>query len=109
MNHANMIFGSTQAPEAPTSARGNEGWSRKINTIEVIDNRIYFYAEIYREDILSLNRQLRELRSSLIRDRLTREINDVKIFYTSKVTAETSLPACRQWMKYSRWEKKFQL
>ena len=45
---------------------------RKINTCEVIDNRIYFYSEIEREDILRLNRELRDISNRMV----TRCINE---------------------------------
>jgi len=53
---------------------------RKINTCEVIDNRIYFYSEIEREDILNLNKSIRECSNSLIVRSINEEINDQKIF-----------------------------
>ena len=61
-----LFFGETNKEEEML-VTGGETTSRKITTVEVIDNRIYFYSEIYREDILNLNRTLRQTANDLIR------------------------------------------
>jgi hypothetical protein len=41
-------------------------FNRKINTCETVDNRIYFYSEIEREDILELTRDIKSLENDLL-------------------------------------------
>uniref|UniRef100_A0A6M3LNC3 Putative protease n=1 Tax=viral metagenome TaxID=1070528 RepID=A0A6M3LNC3_9ZZZZ len=59
----NYIYGSSNV-NAPNNQE-SPSW-RKVNTCEVIDNRIYFYSEIEREDILRLNRELRQISNQMV-------------------------------------------
>lgn len=45
------------------------GEFREPAYLETIDNKIYFYAEIYRDKVLQLNRKIRELNNSMIRQK----------------------------------------
>lgn len=45
------------------------GEYREPAYLETVDNKIYFYAEIYRDKVLQLNRKIRELNNSMSRQK----------------------------------------
>jgi len=51
-------------PDAPRA-----DYYREPAYLETVDNKIYFYAEIYRDKVLQLNRKIKELNNSLTRQR----------------------------------------
>jgi len=49
--------------------------------LETIDNKIYFYAEIYRDKVLQLNRKIRELNNSMSRQKVQLSLQeDIPIY-----------------------------
>jgi len=55
--------------------------SKEPAYLETVDNKIYFYAEIYRDKVLQLNKKIRELNNSMCRqkDQLNLE-EDIPIY-----------------------------
>jgi len=48
--------------------------------VETIQNRIYFYSEIYRDTVLQLNRRLRELNNQLLVEATTQDRQTANIY-----------------------------
>ena len=51
--------GNTEAPEPEEEKHGREILVAEPKSLEIVENRIYFYSEIDRETVLNLNRHLR--------------------------------------------------
>lgn len=68
--HPSKILWGEDTPQLPASGQNNSPRAIEImkdpSFIETVSNRIYFYSEIYRSEILQLNRRLRELNNDLL-------------------------------------------
>ena len=79
MNIVNRKFRNADISFEPDGY--GEGLSlAKESVCETVDNRIYFYSDIEREQILTLNKRLRELSNDLVIRQINEESNDQKIF-----------------------------
>lgn len=78
LNGSNFkIKGNTDIIIEPDS---NESPFYRESTCETVNNRIYFYSDIERENALILNRTLREIGNELTVRQINEETNDQKIF-----------------------------
>ena len=66
MNKKNAVWGITETSPAeqpkPTSAATNDS---KPEIIERVENELYFYSEIYRDSVLTLNKEIKSLNNDL--------------------------------------------
>ena len=55
--------------------------NKEPSYLETVDNKIYFYAEIYRDKVLQLNKKIRELNNSMRRQKDQLNLNeDIPIY-----------------------------
>ena len=55
--------------------------NKEPSYLETVDNKIYFYAEIYRDKVLQLNKKIRELNNSMKRQKDQLNLNeDIPIY-----------------------------
>jgi ATP-dependent Clp endopeptidase proteolytic subunit ClpP len=64
----------------PELLHDSDSGFRKINTCEVVNNRIYFYSDIDTEPILELNKNIRETVNDCIHRQIVEDVHDNKIF-----------------------------
>jgi ATP-dependent protease ClpP protease subunit len=57
--------GTPETPEKASGPKPNIEIFKEPSYVETVQNRIYFYSEIYRSEILQLNRRLRETGNEL--------------------------------------------
>jgi ATP-dependent Clp endopeptidase proteolytic subunit ClpP len=75
----NIFWGEEKSNESNIIA-GSETIVKEPNYVEVVLNRIYFYSEIYRDQILQLNKNLRMLQNSNLYDAAVQEREVSNIF-----------------------------
>lgn len=63
------VWGGASLEDAKDERAPSSGEYREPAYLETIDNKIYFYAEIYRDKVLQLNRKIRELNNSMSRQK----------------------------------------
>jgi len=79
MNFKKYQFGDEEI--LSDSSNSSDSSKEHAGVLETIENRIYFYSEIERSSILTLNKNLREMSNALISKKYTQETEIIPPIY----------------------------
>lgn len=76
-----ITWGDKSKPDEENSPKGTEVLVKEPEILETVDNRIYFYAEVTRQNVLRLNKNLREKSNQYVSDAQIRETDGTVPIY----------------------------